>query len=150
MKMLQNYKAHVLSLLVMTGCVSTGNDLTEQSDVNVEYVHSQYAHIHGVAVRQEEKMLIISGELRERSPRVGYVPGHVDIKVISLDGDVLQQGYTTYRRVGRRESGKFEFSIQFPGTISQASKIRVGHDPLLVKDPRLKKQEPQILRPPDH
>jgi hypothetical protein len=144
MKILHIHKAHVLSLLMVIGCVSTGVDLVEQYDVKVEYVPSQYAYPHGVSVRQEEKMLIISGELQERPSRVGFVPGHVDIKVISLDGDVLQQGYTTFHRVGSRKSGKFEFSIQFPGTISQVSKIRVGHDPRRIK------QEPQILRPPHH
>ncbi|MCP4409828.1 MAG: hypothetical protein GY807_19200 [Gammaproteobacteria bacterium] len=143
MNILHIHKAHVLSLLMITGCASTGVDLVAKGEVKVEHVPSHYAHIHRISVRQEQEMLIILGELHERSHHAGFVPGHVDIEVISLDGDVLQTGYTRYHRFGRSKSGKFKFSIQFPGTISQGSRIRVVHHPVSLQ------QEPRILRHPD-
>lgn len=143
MKILHIHKAHVLSLLMITGCASTGVDLVAKGEVKVEHVPSSYAHIHRVSVHQEEEMLIILGELHGRSHRAVFVPGHVDIEVISLDGDVLQQGYTRYHRFGSRKSGKFKFSIKFPGTISQGSRIRVVHHPISLQP------EPRIYRHPD-
>jgi hypothetical protein len=143
MDILHIHKAHVLSLLMITGCASTGVDLVAEGEVKVEYVPSHYAHIDWVSVHQEEDMLIISGELHERSHTIGFVPGHVDIEIISSTGDVLQQGYTRYHRFGRGKSGKFKFSIQFPGTIAQGSRIRVVHHPVSLQ------QAPRIYHHPD-
>jgi hypothetical protein len=146
MKTLHFHLSHelgvLIAVLVMTpGCASTGTDLVEQGEAKVEYIPSRYAHIHRVSVYQEEKTLLISGELHGRFHRKDFVPGHVDIEVISPDGDILQKGSTRYHRIGRTKSLKF--SIQFPDTIPQGSRIRVVHHPVFLQ------QEPRIFRHPD-
>lgn len=137
MKTLHCHVSHALgvliaTLVIITGCASTGADLVERGEVKVEYEPSHYAHFHRVSVRQEEGVLIVSGYLYRRSHhkrphRSAYVWGHVDVELVSSNGDVLQQGYTGFTRVGLRNSGKYKFSIQFSGTIPQGSGIRVVH-----------------------
>lgn len=140
MKILRFHISHTLGILIatlaiITPCVSTGVDLVERGEVKVEYEPSHHTHFHRVSARPEKGEVIVSGYLYKRSHhrrslhRLGHTWGHVDIKVLSSGGDILQQGYTRYTRVGRSKSGKFNLSVRFPDAIPQGSSIRVIHHP---------------------
>lgn len=139
MKTLHFHSSYALSILIatlvmITGCASTGADLVDRGEVKLELVHSDYARFHRVSVRQEEGVLNVSGYLykrfhHKRLDRTGFVWGHVNIEVVSSDGDILQQRSTRFTRVGLSKSGKFKFSVRLPGTIPQGGSISVVHRP---------------------
>lgn len=135
----------ISTLLITAGCASTGADLVKKGVITVEHIPSRYAHTHRVSVHQKGTDIVISGELYSRFHQPSFIPGHVDIEVISPEGKLLGQGIGKYYRVGGRKSKsrRFEFLMQLSANAPQGSKIRIVHHPASLQEPRVSHPAPE-------
>lgn len=127
----------IATLLIAAGCASTGVDLVKKGVITLEHLPSKYAHTHKVSVHQTQADIVISGELYDRFHQRGFIPGHVDIEILSPEDKILGQGISKYHRVGVGKSRKFELIIRPSVTVPQGSKIRIIHHPASLLEQRI-------------
>ena len=116
----------------MTGwaCASNSVNLLKDGTLKLEPISSGGYYLSKVHVNQVDEGLEITGKIKRRS-YAGIGGGHVDITIVSPEGEVLEKLSTFYvprmiptRRMHTRES-RFEVRLQtIPPT---GSKVRVAY-----------------------
>ena len=124
-----HYQNRLLILTLATllsGCASMPDNLAANGTLEVEPVDSRDAHIETVRVRAVASGLAISGNLRKKYHGRGAIPGHLHIKVIDHNGELLTQTTSGYQRrsVKQRRSS---FSATIPVQQDEAARIEVIH-----------------------
>ncbi|MBW1852732.1 MAG: hypothetical protein JRJ15_15185 [Deltaproteobacteria bacterium] len=116
--------------MAVCACASKRVNLLKDGTIKLERVPSRGYYISSVYVNQNGDELVITGRVKRRS-RAGSGSGHVDIAVVSADGDVLEQISTLYkpriiltRKMHTRES---YFEARLPTIPPMGSKVRVAY-----------------------
>ena len=126
-----HHQNHLITLTLATllsGCASMPDNLAANGTMKVERVDSRDAHIEIVQVRAVTFGLKISGRLRKRYHGRGVIPGHLHIKIIDRNGEILAQTTSGYQRRSvktRRSSFSTTISMQ-QGEVSTIEVIHHG------------------------
>jgi hypothetical protein len=129
-------KLRILSVVMIVSVSVTGwayasncANLLKNGSFKIEAVSSKGYYLSNVHVNQVDGGIEITGKVKRRS-YAGIGGGHVDITIISLEGEVLDKFSTIYsprmipmRRVHMRESG---FEVHLPMIPPKGSKIRIA------------------------
>lgn len=105
-------------LIALSGCTCQQNAASDDAVTSVETVSSENVKILWADSRQAEENVVVHGTLRRRA--YGSVPmkAHVDVQVLSMNGDILQEVHTPDVYVPRNRPGKgikferFEIELQ--------------------------------------
>ena len=81
---------------LLSSCASLPDNQAANGSMKVERVDSRDAKIESVQVRAVESGLKISGRLRKKYHGRGAIPGHLHIKVIDRNGEMLAQTTSGY------------------------------------------------------
>ena len=108
------------------------DNLAANRAMMVERIDSRDAKIETVQVRTVESGLTISGRLRKKYHGRGSIPGHLHIRIIDRNGELLAHTISGYQRrsVKTRRSS---FSTTVPVQQGEASIIEVIHHGLSDK-----------------
>ncbi|MBW2171729.1 MAG: hypothetical protein JRF69_07075 [Deltaproteobacteria bacterium] len=80
-----------LAMIVVAGCTSSRVNLVRAERITVERMASKgHVKIGKVYVYQEEGGLVVSGRVKPKSVNLRPAEGHVDIAVVSPDGQVVE------------------------------------------------------------
>jgi len=103
-----------------TGCALQKDRLNDQR-ISIKKPHSSSIHFNNIYARQTDKGLQIYGSLKTQSAWMKLTRTHINIEVLSADGQVLKQTNEKVRqRRGRGYRKKFyNFSKSIPGTYSK-------------------------------
>ncbi|MGB7934588.1 MAG: hypothetical protein WCH04_20645 [Gammaproteobacteria bacterium] len=115
---------------ILAGCATVGKDLVRTDTVKIEKVSSAHGTVGPVSVIQERNEVTLRGEVRRRPFGPGPIPGHVELEVISPEGDVLQKCVIVYYRPSP-ESIYANFHAVLK-VMPPGSTIRVEHDSHVV------------------
>ncbi len=120
--------ALAISSFVASACSTNRVNLADNRTVSLERVHSDNITVSRVYVYQDGDQLEISGRVKRRSSSI-FNGGHVDIAIISPDGEILEQVSTRYypriiRRRGARESF---FTARLTAIPPKGSIVRVAY-----------------------
>ena len=108
------------------GCAGLPDDRTAMKSVEVERVDSRYAHIENVQVQAVDSDLKISGHVRKTLQRRGFIPGHLHIEVLDMNGEQLSETTSRYQRRSTK-SHRARFSTTLPLSQGKARTVRVIH-----------------------
>ncbi|MBW1851607.1 MAG: hypothetical protein JRJ15_09280 [Deltaproteobacteria bacterium] len=78
------------------GCASNGVNLIKNGAVTLERIPSKGYYISHVEVYQNDNELVLHGNVKRR-PHSNTGTGHVDIAIVSPDGEILEEIITSYR-----------------------------------------------------
>lgn len=121
------YNLIILSPLVITGCATNQQkEYLGQNNITIERVDSRRAHIGIVNVTEADKGIEIRGDIRRRSNLRGPIPGHMDIELISDDGQIISKSYTEYRRRNHKAKTA-EFNLKLDTAPKENYIVRVAH-----------------------
>lgn len=120
----------VFALLVtgLVGVASASNrvDLIKNDTIKIEAVLNQGHQITRVFVYNENNKLVITGRIdRKHSAFLGN--GHVDIAIVSPEGETLSQVSTYYipRHIRKNPSRGSRFEVRLPSIPKKGSTIRI-------------------------
>ena len=105
------------------GCATNRVSLSDLGTVKLEIVPSKdpYVHISEADVYQDGNELVVTGTAVKRGPLFTTYKGHIDVAVISPEGETIKQASAEYRRhPSRRRTTTFAVRIPVPaekGTI---------------------------------
>lgn len=117
----------ILSSFVMSGCATNQQkDFLNSNNVTVEKVDSKKARIGLVSVAESNGGVVIRGEIRRRSNSRGRIPGHMDIKILASDGQLVAESFVNYKRRSHR-SRTAKFSLKLDSTPTSHYRIEVAH-----------------------
>lgn len=118
-------------------CASNCVNLLKDGTLKLETISSRGYYISKVHANQVNDELEITGKVKRRSYS-GTGGGHVDITIISPDGEVLEKLSTFYvprmipsRRMHTRES---RFEVRLPTIPPTGSKVRVAYHRVSKQD----------------
>lgn len=116
----------------LSGCTFNRINLVDQGLVAVERVDLETTCISEPSVYQDGDELIIRGSVKCHRFR-GFSRGHIDIAIVSAEGEVLQSLSALYyprvipRKVGRESRFHIDFPLKPPaGTVVRLAFHRVG------------------------
>ena len=127
----------------MTGwaCASNRVNLLKNGTTKLEIIPSRGIYISRVYVIQDGDKLVIKGTVKRRSSsRAGS--GHVDISIVSPEGEVFEKVSTFYipriipSKPGRRKSRGSRFEVRLPTIPPTGSKVRVAYHRISKPDSR--------------
>ncbi len=130
------------AITILQGC-PVHHSLKPVGGLYVEKIPSSRVYLANINVKQNGKDLLISGEVSRRNAAFSGL-GHVDVAVVSPDGEVIGQGIAPYspkilpKTPGARKHRPSRFELHLTCTPSVGSIIRVAYhgqpdsdDPLL-------------------
>lgn len=133
-KILKFFCVLIILFVSMAGlaCASKRINLIKNGTRKLEIIPSRGIHISKVYVIQEGDRLLIKGTVKRRSSyNVGS--GHIDISIISPEGEVLEKASTNFipriipSRPGRRKSLGSRFEVRLPTIPPAGSKVHVAY-----------------------
>jgi len=115
-------------LVAASGCAINRANLAEDRTVSIERVPSAGIYFHGVYVHQEGDELVVSGEIKHRTPSVVVDGGHIDIAVTTPEGKVIEEISTVYVPgvLSRRSHRGSHFNVRLPLVPPNGSIVRVA------------------------
>ncbi len=118
--------------IVLSGCSFSNINLKDNGNYTIERVNSSdRISIRSAKVYQEDGNTVVSGKVKLNKNLPQPAQGHVDIVVISPDGNVLDTASVLYnphkrtRRMQLRANKGSSFSARFPGKLKNGSTIRL-------------------------
>lgn len=117
-----------IALVGISGCMASRVNLTESRKVSIERVPSAGIYFHGVYVHQEGEELVVSGEIKRRTPSVVANGGHIDIAFTTPEGKVIEKISTVYapRVLSKRSHRGSHFNVRLPLVPPNGSTVRVA------------------------
>lgn len=116
--------------MIGLACASNRLNLLKDGTFKFEPIPSKNYYISYVNVYQNDNELVLRGHVKRRS-RVGGGSGHVDIAILSPDGDVLEQISTLHRPqiilTRRMHNRKSTFEVRLPTIPPAGSIFRVAY-----------------------
>ena len=126
----------VTTVMVLSGCATRSANLVKAGKVKLELVPSSGNYVSRVEVEQDGDELVITGTVKRRNFS-GIGGGHVDVSLISPEGEILEQVSTYYtpriisRKPGSSRHRGSHFEVRLPTVPPAGSRICVGyHRPL--------------------
>ena len=118
------------SFLFTTGCALQKDRLDDQR-ISIKESPSTAIHFNSIHARQTDKGLQIYGSLKTQSSWPKLTRTHINIKVLSADGQMLNQTNAKVRqRRGRGYWKRFyNFSKSIPGTYSKDVQLNLTLQP---------------------
>jgi hypothetical protein len=122
----------VTTVMVLSGCATRSANLVKAGKVKLELVPSSGNYVSRVEVKQDGDELVITGTVKRRNFS-GIGGGHVDVSLISPEGEILEQVSTYYtpriisRKRGSSRHRGSHFEVRLPTVPSAGSKICVGY-----------------------
>lgn len=95
--------------------------------IGVQSIDSSRAKITSVLLRDHAGQLAVSGRLQKRHHERSPIPGHLHIEAIAVDGEVLAEALSTYRRLSPT-IGTSEFSPRLAVPPARVKRVLVTHD----------------------
>ena len=123
-----------LAMVVVAGCTSSRVNLVDAERVTVERMASKrHVRIENVNVYQEEGDLVVSGRVKHKSINLRPAKGHIDIAMVSPNGEVIETDSVTQTPpVGSRrtkQSRGFHFETRFSIVPPEGSTVRIAFHP---------------------
>ena len=115
-----------LATLGVVGCSSLPTNLATDGTIRVERQDSRHAHIGPVQVGTVAEGLRVSGTLRKTFMRRGWIPGHLHVETLAVDGSVLGEDVVQYHR-HRAKSGRAHFSRMLKIQPETVHSVRLEH-----------------------
>jgi hypothetical protein len=119
---------------IMSGCSGSRVSLVDQGIVSVEAKPSKNVGILWTDVYQDGEDIIVYGVVQRRSHTSYPLKTHVDVAILSPDGEVLQEARTPDVYVPRRIPGKGinwnRFEVRFPDILHNSRVQAVAHSGL--------------------
>ena len=109
--------------LTISGCATPEY---RELAVNIEIEEPPRLEIFNVAVRSQDSKTFISGKIHKKSHGRTVIPGHLDILVLSSEGELLHEIYTKYHRRSLKARDS-TFSAELPMMVSEGSTVRIKH-----------------------
>lgn len=94
--------------------------------VKVESVDSSSVNITDANLRVTGTTVELQGEVRNRFPTRGPIPGHLQIELIAPDGKIFKKATIGYRRLSIK-SDIARFQLPIPVAPSSIDTIRITH-----------------------
>lgn len=94
--------------------------------VKVESVDSVSVNITDANLRVSDSKVVLQGELRNRFPTRGPIPGHLQIELIAPGGKIFKKTTIGYRRLSIK-SDIARFHLPIPVAPSSIDTIRITH-----------------------
>jgi hypothetical protein len=120
-----------LAMIVLAGCASSKVNLVDTERVTIERMASEGGvRIENVYVYQEGNELLVSGRVKRRGTGRVIPRGHVDIAILSPEGNVIEKASTSYvpttirRKLSHRGS---HFNARFSVVPPEGSTVRVSY-----------------------
>jgi hypothetical protein len=115
-------------ILLLAGCSIQTNSV-QNSAVPIERINSRSVTITHAQLQVEDNKLILRGEISNRFPTHAPMPGHLQIELISRNGNIFKQATIAYRRPNIK-ANTARFQLDIPFALSNFERIRViHHDP---------------------
>ena len=114
---------------VLIACASTQPN---QTKVNIEKEASSGTRIQDVVVTSSASTTVVSGTLHTKRRVRTTLPGHIDITILSPNGEVLHKLKTEYER-SAIEFKNFDFRTEIPVALPNGSTVRVKHHRIKLK-----------------
>lgn len=134
MKHLKILLTVILGIAVMgvSGCAANRTISLDSGTVSIERMPGKGVNFNRVYVHQENDEIVVSGRIKRRSSSTVTGGGHVDIAVISPEGEVLEHVSTIYvPRVFLRKSHRGSyFEVRLSVVPPDGSVIRVARHKL--------------------
>lgn len=119
----------VCSTVVVGGCQTQRLSLSKESLYFMDKVPSEAVEILWADVYEREGLVTVEGVFRKRGYSSGPLKTHIDVQVLSLDGQLLHGARTKDMDVPRRRVGKGvdwkRFTIILPEQPPANAKIRL-------------------------
>jgi hypothetical protein len=120
----------VIAGMLIPGCSANSRSLTKSGRLAIEKKPSDKVYIAWCDAYEDESGLLLTGVLR-RDDHIGIpVKAHVDVKVTSSDGSLLQEGSSDDVYVPRRVTGKGRslqrFQVRFPEAPPKGTVLRLS------------------------
>jgi hypothetical protein len=114
--------------LVASACAANRINLVERGTVTLERVNARNISVSRAYAFQDGDQLEISGNVKRLSSSISN-GGHVDIAIVSPEGETLEQVSTCYipRIIRRRGSREAFFSLRLPIIPPEGSMVRVAY-----------------------
>jgi hypothetical protein len=114
--------------LMGLGCAAGKVNRVEKGTASVERVHSRNIAVSRVYVYQDGDQLEIAGRVKRLRSTIAN-GGHVDIAIVSPEGELLEQVSTGYvpRIIRRRGSREALFTVRLPIIPPEGSRVRVAY-----------------------
>ena len=128
----QNCLFSLILATLLSGCTSLPENLAANESMEMEFIDSKNARVESVQVRAIESGLKINGTLRKKYHGRGIIPGHLHIKVIGHNGEILSQTTSRYHRCNVKER-RSSFSVILPVQKGEAARIEIIHHGLSDK-----------------
>ena len=119
----------VVVLMGTVGCVGGPTSLTDEQTVTIEKVSSQAARVWWADVRANTRETWATGEVIRHKEWPANQPGHVDIEVISRDGQRIAVANGALQPVQTAAGGsrRLTFRMSLPERPFPGSTVRVIH-----------------------
>ena len=121
------------TIFALQSCAAKSLDLADAGRVNVESIPSKAGHVERVSILASDMGIKITGEVHGSFHQRSNVYGHLDVEVISPNGDMLWKETFNYRNRGG-QSRTSPFSVEVPVVIPDGSTIRVIHHASLISE----------------
>ena len=121
------------TIFALQSCAAKSLDLADAGRVNVETIPSKAGQVERVSILASDMDIRIAGEVHGSFHQRGYIYGHLDVEVISPNGDMLWKETFSYRNRGGK-SRTTPFSVEVPVVIPDGSTIRVIHHASLISE----------------
>lgn len=121
-------KRSVIAVLfsILAGCAAPNHGARLESGVNIQRADSPAAWVGYTYVKREEDGIHLQGALRNRFSGRRPIPGHLDIDLLSPDGELLQHLQAEYHRHNPHSSSA-HFSVHIEHSPAPGSVLRVSH-----------------------
>lgn len=108
-------------MITISACVTAQY---EKLAVNIEIEEPPRLEIFNVAVNSIDSKTIITGKLHRKSHGRTVIPGHLDIKILSSEGELLHELYTKYNRKSLKARDS-TFSAELPIIVPKRSTVHI-------------------------
>ncbi len=116
--------------IIISGCATNRVDLVDTGRLNLEQHNTGKVYIAWSGAYEQDDGFVVTGVLRRRDSVGTAIRTHVDVKVLSPDGTILDEARSSDVYVSRRITGtsylSFErFKVCFPNVPTKESWVRV-------------------------
>lgn len=120
------------AVIVFSGCSFSNRNLVDNAEYTIERVNtSNRIFIRSAKAYKDEGNTVVSGKIKLNKNVPQSIHGHVDIAVISPDGNVVDTASVFYNprirttRMQRKANRGSSFTARFPGSLPQGSTVRL-------------------------
>lgn len=116
-------------LIAVTGCMATRVNLRDSGDVQVKFNVPNDISISAVPYESEGNLIVL-GTVSRSPISVVDVNGHVDIKIINPEGELVSEWQVHLKRLPaiRHKTNPGSFSFSIPGVPPRGSIVDVKYD----------------------